>query len=123
MPKRILFLCLLVLAACSSLQTPPPDSGIEGTVQIGPMCPVVREGEECPDQPYQAVLTVTSLTGERIVQVQTEADGTFHIPLAPGEYILHPESPNVMPFAPDQSFTVPEAEFIDMVVNYDSGIR
>lgn len=54
---------------------------------------------------------------------QTEADGTFHIPLAPGEYILHPESPNVMPFAPDQSFTVPEAEFIYMVVNYDSGIR
>ena len=123
MPKRILLLCLLVLAACSSLQTPPPDSGIEGTVQIGPMCPVVREGEECPDQPYQAVLTVTSLTGERIVQVQTEADGTFHIPLAPGEYILRPESPNVMPFAQEQSFVVTEGEFTRVDVQYDSGIR
>ena len=123
MLKRILLLCLLVLAACSSLQTPPPDSGIEGTVWIGPMCPVTREGEECSDQPYQAVLTVNSPNGERIVQVQTEADGTFHIPLPPGEYVLHPESPNVMPFAPDQSFTVPGAEFIHMIVNYDSGIR
>ena len=121
MLKRILLLCLLVLAACSSLQTPPPDSGIEGKVRVGPMCPAVREGEECPDQPYQAVLTVTSLTGERIVQVQ--ADGTFRIPLPPGEYVLHPESPNGIPFAPDQSFTVPKAEFIYMIVNYDSGIR
>ena len=123
MPKHILLLCLLVLPACSSLQTPPPDSGIEGTVRIGPMCPVVREGEECPDQPYQAVLTVTSLTGERIVQVQTGSDGTFHIPLPPGEYILHPESPNVMPFAQEQSFVVTEGEFTRVDVQYDSGIR
>jgi hypothetical protein len=123
MLKRILLLSMFVLAACSSIQPPPPDSGIEGTVLIGPMCPVMREGEECPDQPYQAVLTVTSPKGERIVQVQTEADGRFRIPLPPGEYILHPESPNILPFAQEQSFVVMESEFIRVDVKYDSGIR
>ena len=123
MLKPILMLFLFALAACSSAQATPIDSGIEGAVWIGPICPVVREGEECPDQPYQAVLTVTSPRGERIVQVQAEADGSFRIPLPPGEYILHPESPNVMPFAQEQSFVVMESRFTRVDVNYDSGIR
>ena len=96
---------------------------MEGQVFIGPMCPVVQVGQECPDQPYQATLTVNSPTGERIVQIQTENDGSFKIPLAPGEYILHPESPNVMPFAQEQPFTVEAEKFTQVIVNYDSGIR
>ena len=123
MLKRILILSMFALAACSSVQATPTDSGVEGMVFIGPMCPVVQEGEECPDQLYQAVLTVNSPTGERIVQIQTEADGTFHTPLPPGEYILHPESPNVMPFAGEQPFVVEEGVFTRVVVHYDSGIR
>ena len=123
MIRRILLLSMLVLSACSSVQPTPTDSGVEGQVFIGPMCPVVQEGQECPDQPYQATLTVNSLTGERIVQFQTEKNGTFRIPLAPGEYVLHPESPNVMPFAQEQPFTVEAGKFTQVIVNYDSGIR
>ena len=123
MIRRILLLSMLVLSACSSVQPTPTDSGVEGQVFIGPMCPVVQEGQECPDQSYQATLTVNSLTGERIVQFQTEKNGTFRIPLAPGEYVLHPESPNVMPFAQEQPFTVEAGKFTQVIVNYDSGIR
>lgn len=100
-----------------------PDSGIEGQVLIGPICPVKREGRECPDQPYQAVLTVTNQRGKRIVQFQTDEDGRFKISLAPGEYILHPESPNAMPFASEQIVVVKEGMFTQVIVNYDSGIR
>jgi hypothetical protein len=121
--KRILLLTVLILTACSSVNPTPTDSGVEGQVFIGPMCPVVQEGQECPDKPFQAVLTVNSPTGERIVQVQTGEDGTFKIPLAPGEYILHPESPNALPFASEQAFTVEEGQFTQIVVTYDSGIR
>jgi hypothetical protein len=121
--KRIILLFAVVLTACASVNPTPPDSGVEGQVFVGPMCPVVKIGEECPDQPYQAVLTVNSPKGERIVQVQTEADATFKIPLPPGDYILHPESPNVMPFAQEQSFTVEAGKFTQVIVNYDSGIR
>jgi hypothetical protein len=121
--KRILVLVVVLLTACTSIDPTPTDSGVEGQVFVGPMCPVVQEGQECPDQPYQATLTVNSPTGERIVQVQTEADGTFRIPLPPGEYILHPESPNVMPVASEQAFTVEEGRYTELTVNYDSGIR
>lgn len=113
---------MLSFAACSPPPT-PTDSGVEGQVFIGPMCPVVQEGGECPDQSYQATLTVLSPNGRKIVQVQTDENGKFRIPLAPGEYILHPESANVLPFADDQTFLVEAGKFTKVIVNYDSGIR
>src|SRR3990172_4459790 len=114
-------LMILFLSTCSINPT-PTDSGIEGQVLIGPMCPVVQAGQECPDQPYQAALTVNSLNGRKIAQVQTDEQGRFKIPLAPGEYILHPESTNMLPFASEQTFIVEEGKFTQIIVNYDSGI-
>ena len=121
--KRLFLLFLLIVSACSSINPTPIDSGIEGQVFIGPVCPVVQEGQECPDRPYQAALSVTSPKGKRIVQVQTDEDGRFRIPLEPGEYILHPESPNQLPFASDQNVIVENGTFTQVIVNYDSGIR
>jgi len=121
--KFVLGVFIILLSTCSMKTPTPTDSGIEGYVLIGPMCPVVQVGQECPDQPYQAVLTVTSPKGERIVQVQTDKNGMFKIPLAPGEYILHPESPSTLPFASEQSVTVEAGKFTQVTVNYDSGIR
>jgi hypothetical protein len=119
----VIGILILILATCSAQPPAPTDSGIEGQVFIGPMCPVVQAGQACPDQPYQAVLTVNSPQGGKIVQVQADKDGRFKIPLAPGEYVLHPESPNTMPFAREQSFVVEQGKFTQTVVNYDSGIR
>jgi hypothetical protein len=113
---------ILLLATCSA-QPASSNSGIEGQVFIGPLCPVVQQGQECPDQPYQATLTVNNSNGREIAKVQTDAEGRFKIQLEPGEYILHPESPNVMPFAAEQIFTVASGKFTQVVVNYDSGIR
>jgi hypothetical protein len=115
-------LMILILSTCS-IDATPADSGIEGQVVIGPMCPVVQEGQECPDQPYQATLTVNNLQGGRIVQVQADEQGRFKIPLMPGEYILHPESPNGIPYAAEQTIIVEADKFTQVIVNYDSGIR
>ena len=120
--KILIALLTFSLTACAALPT-PTDSGVEGQVFVGPMCSVVQEGQECSDQPYQARLTVLSPNGREIVQVQTDEQGRFKIPLAPGEYILHPESPDVLPFASDQNFIVEDGRFTQIVVNYDSGIR
>lgn len=117
---------ILLLATCSmqpSASANTINTGIEGQVYIGPMCPVIRQGQACPDQPYQATLTVNSLEGRRITQAQTDKQGHFKIQLAPGQYILHPESPNVMPHASEQTVTVEDGQFTQVVVNYDSGIR
>lgn len=120
--KFVMGVLILILSTCS-MKPEATDSGIEGQVFIGPMCPVMIEGEECPDQPYQAVLTVTSPNGKRIVQIQTDENGKFMIPLQPGEYVLHPESPNALPFAGEQAVIVEDGKFTQVIVNYDSGIR
>ena len=102
---------------------PPAESGIEGQVLIGPACPVVQEGVDCADKPYQATLSINNPQGELVIQVQTDADGRFRIPLPSGQYILHPESTGRYPSAADQNFTVTAGQFTQITVTYDSGIR
>lgn len=121
--KFLIGVLILVLATCSLYNPTPRGSGIEGQVLIGPMCPVLQQGQECPDQPYHATLTVNSTNGVRIVQFETDEQGRFNVPLAPGEYILHPESVNGIPFAAEQSFVVSAGQYTHLVVDYDSGIR
>jgi hypothetical protein len=121
--KLAIGVLILVMATCSIYSPTPRGSGIEGQVLIGPMCPASQQGADCSDQPYQATLTVKSPSGVQIVQVQTDAEGRFQVPLVPGEYILHPESPNGTPFAGDQSFSVATGSYTQLTVHYDSGIR
>lgn len=121
--KFLVGVLILVLATCSVYNPTPRGSGLEGQVTIGPVCPVGQQGQECPDQPYQATLTVNSPTGVMIAQVHSDAQGHFRVPLVPGEYILHPESLDGVAFAGDQSFTVETSRYTQLTVNYDSGIR
>ena len=121
--KFLIGVLILVLATCSIYNPTPRGSGIEGQVLIGPMCPIVQQGQECPDQPYQTTLTVYNRNGLQIAQFQTDAQGRFRVPLVPGEYVLHPESPDGISFASDQSFVVETGRYTQITVNYDSGIR
>lgn len=114
---------IILLATCSIQEAAPADSGLEGQVFIEPVCPLVGPGQECPDQPYQTLLTINSASGGRVTQVQTDPQGRFRLALEPGQYILHPASPNVIPFAEENSFSVVAGQFTQITVNYDSGIR
>jgi hypothetical protein len=113
---------IIFLVGCNSSPT-PLFSGVEGQVFLGPTCPVVRVDNPCPDRPYQATLSVLSVDGERIARFQTGADGSFHFALAPGKYTLRPESPSVMPHAPEQPFSILANQYTRLTVTYDSGIR
>jgi len=121
--KFLVGVSILLLATWSFHSPAPRESGIEGQVWMGPMCPVSQQGQACPDQPYQATLTVNSPTGGRIMQFQTDGQGHFRIPFEPGQYVLHPESPNGSPFAGDQIIVVGVGQYTQVTVNYDSGIR
>jgi hypothetical protein len=122
--KKIMCLLLLfsLLAACAPQ---PSTSGIRGEVSIGPMCPVIQEGVPCPDQPYQAELTVLTTAGRRVLRFTTDEAGKFAVNLRPGDYILHAESPDggSMPYAEDVPFTVHPDSFTVVNVFFDSGIR
>jgi hypothetical protein len=102
-------------------------SGIEGQVLLGPMCPVVQIGSPCPGQPFQATIIVWN--AERTTEIRsvtTDQEGRFHVPLVPGDYYLAPQ-----PVEPDQPFpvpipqnvTVPPNQFVQITVEYDTGIR
>lgn len=117
------FLLFIILTGCSYTSTPALASGVEGHVTIGPICPVVQINNPCPDKPYQATLTILDARGKKILKFQTDANGYFHVALAAGDYVMHPESPNVMPHAPGQSFTVMADKFTRLDITYDSGIR
>lgn len=68
---------------------------------------------------------IAQLKGRQIARFQTDDQGNFHVPLAPGKYILHPETPDRVPFpfAEDQAFVVLPGEFTRIIVLYESGIR
>jgi len=120
--RLVSLLLFLLLTACQ----PAPlshDSGVEGVVTIGPMCPVMQEGVPCPDQPYQAELTILTKSGRKVIQFQTAEDGSFRVELTAGEYVLHPESPGSLPYAEEIPFSVEEHQFTTLEIIYDSGIR
>ena len=123
--KYFLALIFLILAACAPKPTisKNSDTGVEGIATIGPMCPVMRIDTPCPDKPFQATLTVFTTSQQKVTQLQTDANGHFKIELAPGNYILHPESKNIMPHANDIPFTVTAGAFTQVNISFDSGIR
>jgi hypothetical protein len=110
--KFLIGVSILLLATWSfHSPTPRSESGIEGQVLMG------------ASQPYQATLTVNSPNGGMIVQFQTDGSGHFRMPLAPGEYILHPEASTGTAGSVDQLFVVQPGRYTQMIVNYDIGIR
>ena len=92
---------ILVLAGCGD--DAPEDkpkaqtqSGVTGLVHLGPQCPVETAGEPCEDEPAANVDVTVSVqlpgesytAGEVVARATTNADGTFRIEVAPGEYVV-----------------------------------
>jgi hypothetical protein len=121
--RYLLLAALLVVLTVGCSSRTSENTGLAGHVLIGPACPVEQLNNRCPDKPYQAVLSVFDANRRKIVKFQTDANGYFHQALGPGIYILHPESPGVMPVAPEQTFSVLSGQFTQLTVTYDSGIR
>ncbi|OHA83695.1 MAG: hypothetical protein A2408_00295 [Candidatus Yonathbacteria bacterium RIFOXYC1_FULL_52_10] len=111
--------------------TPPPsilpyNSGIRGVVMIGPTCPVVQfpPTGECDDKPYETTIDIYNSAGARMAVATSESDGTFEVSLPPGTYTLKPNMPQGrMPSAGEQTVTVLATGYVEVTVQYDSGIR
>jgi hypothetical protein len=110
------------MAACARL---PFDSGVAGQVLIGPMCPVVAAGAECPDRPFQAQLLIETPGGRQVAIIQSDDQGAFRQELAPGDYLLVPQPANsgAPPAASQRALEVVEGQWTEVKVIYDSGIR
>jgi hypothetical protein len=108
--------------------TPAPAlsiSGVHGHVTIGPMCPVMRLDQPCPDKPYVASLVVRDSSGRLIAHVASDADGAFALPLPEGQYVIEPEAGSAvrLPSAVPHPFKVQAGHWTTVDISFDSGIR
>jgi len=103
------------------------ESGIEGQVSIGPMCPVVQPDRPCPDKPFVASIEIQNQDDQGdLLTIRSREDGHFRVKLAPGKYTLTPKAPNpgAPPHAPPpESVTVESGNYAHVKIKYDSGIR
>src|SRR5260221_7103563 len=85
------------------------DSGIEGSVFLGPICPVKRipPDPKCADKPYAATIIVKDSTNQaEITQFTSDASGHFKVALAPGSYWLDPVGGTMPPIGRSLQVTV-----------------
>ena len=127
-----MILCAAVLVGCihsPSLPVRQPtaiplsgESGIEGTITIGPISPVERAGIP-NERPYQAKVAVLDANGQIITQFESAATGKFRVLLKPGTYVIQPTSPAQYPHAAEQMVEVVAGQFTHVAIAYDRGIR
>jgi hypothetical protein len=120
-------MAVALMPACVSQAIPPGlDSGIEGTMLVGPQCPVVGPGTTgCEDKPYQGTVSVKTADGLlEVTRFTADADGRFRVPLYPGTYLLVPISgANGFPHAAEQTVEVNQGVFTEVAISFDTGIR
>jgi hypothetical protein len=101
-----------------------PDSGIEGTVTLGNLCPQAQQATGCLPQPYVAEVRVLDATSHEVGRFRSDTAGHFRMGLAPGAYVLEPISPSAMvpPAAPPVTVTVVAGRYSEVQIQYDTGI-
>ena len=104
---------------------PAPESGIEGTVTLGPICPVQSTLLPCPDRAYQATLVFLDAQGREVTRTTSGADGRYRVVLAAGRYTVLPLAPGSGPFprAAATEATVVAGFMTTVNIAYDTGIR
>jgi len=113
------------LCACTLFSPGVPGQGIRGTVLLGPHCPVVVEGKECPDTPYETDLVLTTSDGAReVTRFSSDASGFFQVLLPVREYAIRSPQGTQLPYCSSNgTFNVLEGQMTEIVVHCDTGIR
>jgi Carboxypeptidase regulatory-like domain len=120
---------LLLLAALVSACDQPAASGTVTVLAVaGPTCPVVSDppDPDCEDRPVDgAVIVVSDASGGEVARMTTDADGRAAVELAPGRYVLVPQTvEGLMGTAGPIEVTVVErGDAEPVLIAYDTGIR
>lgn len=115
----------LCLAGCGTSPATSLNSGIQGVVQVGPICPVERINSPCPPHPIAATVVVRNTQGAEVKRFHSAGDGRFKVDLAPGTYTLLglPIGSSFLPRPIPTTATVVDGSYTTVDVEYDSGIR
>ncbi|MDQ3089958.1 MAG: hypothetical protein M3Q24_02300 [bacterium] len=118
------------VSVTTSTSTPIKDqikinSGIRGTVTIGPTCPVERNPPDpnCADKPYNPTLSVSSKATGIAKTFKVTSNGKFEIALVPGIYVIKNTGEAILPRMSDVEVSVSNNTYTDVNIEFDSGIR
>lgn len=121
---------MLLAAALGITNVPPPasasgaDTGIRGSVALGPIVPgPITAGQ--PDQaPLSASFSVLA-EGRAVARFTSDETGRFQVSLPPGEYTIIPDKRTPIPYPGKQltRVTVPDDGFAVVTIELDTGMR
>jgi len=105
----------------------PFDSGVSGQVLRGPICPVMREGDDsCGDQPYATAVQViakNSPNSSPFATVDTDKDGNYKFMLPPGDYSIQAIGGKPFPSCGSTDIIIKPNEVLELDLSCDTGIR
>ena len=122
--RSIAALIALSLATSCGSQTTAATvrSGITGTVQAGPTCPVETPESPCPDRPVEDA-RVTAKGGGTTKTTRSDASGGFRLRLKPGTYTVTATSDGLLGGCDEQRVRVVRQRYTDITITCDTGIR
>lgn len=96
MPFSIVVAAATLILGALPLTAAQHESGIEGTVSVGPVRGgPIRQGESDSRPLANAPFTITNDKGERVATFRTDENGHFAIPLPPGHYTVTHDGPRI----------------------------
>ncbi len=104
----------------------PYHSGVQGTVSLGPTCPVERvpPDPQCAGKPYAAAIIVYRAGSQSVfIMGNSDTGGAFKFSLPPGSYTLKAISGNVFPRCTPVNVQVPASGYASTAISCDTGIR
>ena len=105
----------------------PFNSGVSGTVSLGPICPVMREGDDsCADRSFQTTVQVmrkNDIKNSLFASVETDNDGWYRFALPPDEYTLQPIGGKPFPSCGSTDVIIEPDKMIEVNLSCDTGIR
>jgi hypothetical protein len=104
------------------------DTGISGTVLLGPTCPVeqIPPSSQCQPKPFSIDLVLTTPDDSEVISsFKSDKDGKFSVLAAPGEYAVRTTvASNVLPYCRSSgTLKVKTGTFTTTTIYCDTGIR
>lgn len=103
----------------------PYKSGVSGVVTRGPVCPVMREGDNsCADQPFETeVYLYRASSSEILATARSGKDGTFQFNIPPGDYTIDAKNDGISKTCSPVSVSIGPDEIESVIISCDTGIR
>ena len=101
------------------------ETGIKGTVLMGPVRPGPAMAGQSHEAPFRASFQVLDGENKLVMSFTSDENGRFMILLPPGEYTIIPDSSAPIWRARHQkkTVTVPEGGFAGIILKFDTGMR